>query len=68
MILPDTGVTGTVLAEQVADDLDKFKSLSTIKDVLADNINTNTGYEGQLVTILENKKKCSHYWLILTTK
>ena len=54
-VLPDTGATGTVLAEQVADVLEKFKSLSTIKAVLVDNTNTNTGCEGGLVTLLEKK-------------
>ena len=38
---PDTGATGTILAEQVADVLEKFKSLSTIKAVLVDNTNAN---------------------------
>ena len=56
-VLPNTGATGTVLAEQVADVLEKFKSLSTIKAVLVNNINTNTGCEGGLVTLLEKKKK-----------
>ena len=56
-VLPDTGATGTVLVEQVADVLEKFKSLSTIKAVLVDNMNTNTGCEGGLVTLLEKKKK-----------
>ena len=54
-VLPDTGATGTVLAEQVADVLEKFKSLSTIKTVLVDNTNANTGCEGGLVTLLEKK-------------
>ena len=70
-VLPDTGATGTVLAEQVADVLEKFKSLSTIKAVLVDNTNRNTGCEGGLVTILEKykkKKKSSHYWFLLTSK
>ena len=71
-VLPDTGATGTVFAEQVADVLEKFKSLSTIKAVLVDNTNANTGYEGGLVTLLEkkkrSKKKSSPYWLLLTSK
>ena len=37
----------------MADVLEKFKSLSTIKAVLVDNTNTNTGCEGGL---LEKKK------------
>ena len=56
-VLPDTGATGTILAEQVADVLEKFKSLSTIKAVLVDNTNANTGCEGGLVTHLEKKRK-----------
>ena len=60
-VLPDIGATGTVLAEQVADVLEKFKSLSTIKAVLVNNTNANTGCEGGLVTLLEKKKKSSHY-------
>lgn len=52
-ILPDTGATGNVLAEQVADVLEEFKSLSTIKAVLVDNTNANTGCERGLVTLLE---------------
>ena len=55
-VLPDIGATGTVLAEQVADVLEKFKSLSTIKAVLVNNTNANTGCEGGLVTLLEKKK------------
>ena len=56
-VLPDTDATGTILVEQVADVLEKFKSLSTIKAVLVDNTNTNTGCEGGLVTLLEKKIK-----------
>ena len=41
----------------MADVLEKFKSLSTIKAVLVDNMNANTGCEGGLVTLLEKKKK-----------
>ena len=69
-VLPDTGATGTVLAEQMADLLEKFKGLSTIKVVLVDNTNANTDYEYGLVSLLEkkNKKKSSHYWLLLTSK
>ena len=54
-VLPDTGATGTVLAEQVADVLEKFKSLSTIKAVLVDITNSNIDCEGELVTLLEKK-------------
>ena len=69
-VLPDTVATGTVLVEQVADVFDKLKSLSTIKAVLVDKTNANTGYEGGLVTLLENKNKnkSSPYWLLLTSK
>ena len=55
-VLPDTGDSGIVLAEKVADVLEKFKSLSTIKAVLVDNTNTNTGCEDGLVTLLEKNK------------
>ena len=54
-VLPDTGATGTVLAEQVADVLEKFKILCTIKAVLVDNTNANTGCESGLLTLLEKK-------------
>ena len=54
-VLPDIVETGTVLAEQVADVLEKFKSLSTIKAILVDNTNANTGCEGGFVTLLEKK-------------
>ena len=54
-VLPDTGATGTVLAEQMTDVLEKFKGLSTIKVVLVDNMNANTGCEYGLVTLLEKK-------------
>ena len=54
-VLPETGATGTVLAEQVVDVLEKFTSLSPIKAVLVDNTNANTGCESGLVTLLEKK-------------
>ena len=43
----------------------------TIKAVLVDNTNANTGCEGGLVTLLEkikNKNKSSHNWLLFTSK
>ena len=43
-----------------------WRNLSTIKAVLVDNTNANTGGEGGLVTPLE--KKSSPYWLLLTSK
>ena len=46
-----------LILEQVAVVLEKFKSLSTIKAVLVDNTNANTGWEGGLVTLLEKKIK-----------
>ena len=53
-VLPDSGATGTILAEQVADVLEKLKSLSTIKAVLVDNTSANTGCESGLVTLKKN--------------
>ena len=50
-VLPNTGATGTVLAEYVTDVLEKFKSLSAIKAVLVDNTNANTGWFGHILFI-----------------
>lgn len=55
-VLPNIGATGAVLAEQVAD-LHEFNSVSTIKAILVDNINTNTGCKDGFVALLEKKKK-----------
>ena len=64
-VFSDTGATGTVLAEQVADVLEKLKILSTIKAVLVVNTNTNTGCEGGLVTLLEKKKEKEIFTLLV---
>ena len=52
-ILSNTGATGAVLAEQVADVLDEFNSVSTVKAILVDNTNANTSCEVGLATLLE---------------
>lgn len=51
-LLPNIGATG---AEQVADVLHEFNSVSTIKAILVDNTNVNTGCEGGFVALLERK-------------
>lgn len=56
-ILPKTGATGAVHADQVLDVLKEFNSESSIKAILVDNTNANTGCEGGLVSILEKKLK-----------
>ena len=38
-VLPNTGATGAILVKQVADVLDEFNSLSTVKAILVDNTN-----------------------------
>ena len=47
------GATGAVHAEQVVDVLHEFNSENTIKAILVDNTNANTGCEGGMVAILE---------------
>ena len=60
-VLPNTGATGAVHAEQVVDVLHEFNSENTIKAILVDNTNVNTGCEGEMVAIFENKiLKSSH--------
>ena len=54
-VLPNIGATGAVHAEQVLDVLHKFNSGNTIKAILVDNTNANTGCEGGIVAILEKK-------------
>ena len=54
-VLPNIGATGAVLAEQVVDVLHEFNSENTIKAILVDNTNANTGREGGIVAILEKK-------------
>jgi hypothetical protein len=59
-VIPIIGATGVRLGEEVADVLKEFNSVETIKAVLLDNTNTNTGCHGGLVVSLENKleKNC----------
>ena len=52
-VLPNIGATGPVHAEQVVDILHEFNSENTIKAILVDNTNANTGCEGGMVAILE---------------
>ena len=52
-VLPNIGATGAVHAEQVVDVLHEFNSDGTIKTILVDNTNTNTGCDGGMVAILE---------------
>ena len=54
-VLPKIGATGAVHAEQVVDVLHEFYSENTIKAILVDNTNANTGCEGEMVAILEKK-------------
>ena len=63
--LPNIGATGAVHTEQVVDVLHEFNSENTIKAILVDNINANTGCEGGMVAILENFfLKSSHNWFL----
>ena len=52
-VLPKIGATSAVYAEQVVDILHEFNSENTIKAILVDNTNANTGYESGMVAILE---------------
>ena len=54
-VLPNIGATGAVHAEQVVDVLHEFNRENTIKAILVDNTNANTGCEGGMVTILEKR-------------
>ena len=54
-VLPNIGATGAVHAEQVVDVLHGFNSENTIKSILVDNTNANTGCKGGMVAILEKK-------------
>ena len=58
-VFPNIGDTGAVHAEQVVDVLHEFNSENTIKAILVDNINANTGCEGGMVATLEKKFKSS---------
>ena len=51
--LPYTGATGAVHAEQVVDVLHEFNRENTIKAILVDYTNANTGCEGGMVAIVE---------------
>ena len=62
-VLPNIGATGIVHAEQMVDVLHEFNSESTIKAILVDNTNANTGCEGGMVAILEKIFfKSSYNW------
>ena len=64
-VLPNISATGAVLAEQVVDVLHEFNSENTIKAILVDNTNANTGCEGGIVAILEKIIfKSSHNWFL----
>ena len=52
-VLPNIGATGAVHTEQVVDVLPEFNSENTIKAILDDNTNANTGWEGGMVAFLE---------------
>ena len=54
-VLPNIGATGAVHAEQVVDVLHEFNGENTIKAILVDNTNANTGCEGGMVAILEKQ-------------
>ena len=54
-VLPNIGSTGAVHAEQVVDVLHEFNSENTIKPILGENTNANTGCEGWMVAILEKR-------------
>ena len=54
-LLSKIGATGAVHAQQVVDVLHEFNSENTIKAILVDNTNANTGCEGRMVAILEKK-------------
>ena len=63
--LPNIGATGAVHAEQVMDVLHEFNSENTIKAILVDNTNANTGCEGEMIANLEKIfLKSSHNWFL----
>ena len=55
-VLPNISETGAFHAEQVVDVLHEFNSENTIKAILVDNTNANTGCKGGMVVIFEKKK------------
>ena len=60
-VLPHIGATGAVHAEQVGNVFHEFNSENTIKAILVDKTNANTGCKGGMVAILEKK-----FFLIFT--
>jgi hypothetical protein len=56
-VIPTTGATGAVLAEEVERVLEEFESVNCLKALLLDNTATNTGWLSGLVTMLENNLK-----------
>ena len=54
-VIPNICATGAVHAEQVVDVLHEFNNENTIKAILVDNTNANTGREGGMAAILEKK-------------
>ena len=54
-VIPVKDATAAILTDEVHSVLKEFNIFHTLKAVLVDNTNTNTGCEGDLVTILENK-------------
>ena len=55
--IPIKGATGVLLGKECASVLEEFNSKETLKAVLIDNTNTNTGCETGLVTVLEKELK-----------
>ena len=56
-LIPTTGATGVVQAEEVFSVLEEYDSVDTLKAVLLDNTHTNTGCEAGLVSVLEKQLK-----------
>ena len=64
-VLPNISATGAVHTEQVVDVLHEFNGENTIKAILVDNTNANTGCEGGMVAILEKHFfKASRNWFL----
>ena len=53
-VLPNIGATSAVHAEQLVDVLHEFNCENSIKAILVDNTNANTGCESGMVATLEN--------------
>ena len=67
--IPKEGSTGVLLAKEVFDVLEEYNSVTTLKALLLDNTNSNTGYKGGLVVCLEKILQrtlhtvgCSLHW------